>query len=381
MKKRAAVGMSGGTDSSVAAALLVEQGWEVIGLTAHMWKNGSRCCSLEDVARAQKVCAALGIRHYVVNAQDRFEEKVVNPFVSEYAAGRTPSPCIACNQFIKFGFLLDRAVQLDCAVLATGHYARIEERGGAFHLLRGADRTKDQSYFLHRLSQKQLAHVVFPLGGWTKEEVKKWSADHDLPVIPRGESQDLCFVEEGMYPEFVEARAPEVKKKGRVLDDKGNKLADHDGIHRFTVGQRGGTGVAVGERVYVSRIDAAKNEITLSPREGVMQSECLVQDAHWISGHFPENQTPQPTPACGHPSTGGELLKSPPLEGCRNGGVGHSVFTVQPRYGHRGAPATLKKINDTEFKVCFAEPQFALTPGQAAVVYDGDEVLGGGWIK
>ena len=381
MKKRAAVGMSGGTDSSVAAALLVEQGWEVIGLTAHMWKDGSRCCSIEDVARAQKVCAALGIRHYVVNAQDRFEEKVVNPFVSEYAAGRTPSPCIACNQFIKFGFLLDRAVQLDCDVLATGHYARIEERDGAFHLMRAVDRTKDQSYFLHRLSQKQLAHVAFPLGGWTKEEVKKWSADHNLPIVPRGESQDLCFVEEGMYPEFVEARAPEVKKKGRVLDDQGKQLAEHDGIHRFTVGQRGGTGVAVGERVYVSRIDADKNEIILSPREGVMQSECFVNGAQWISGHFPENKTPQPAPACGHPSKGGELLKSPPPEGCRNGGVGHSVFTVQPRYGHRGAAATIEKISDTEFKVCFAEPQFALTPGQAAVVYDGDAVLGGGWIK
>ncbi|MFA7368146.1 MAG: tRNA 2-thiouridine(34) synthase MnmA [Kiritimatiellales bacterium] len=347
MKKRAAVGMSGGTDSSVAAALLVGQGWEVIGLTAHMWKDGSRCCSLEDVTRARKVCAALGIRHYVVNAQDRFEEKVVKPFVSEYAAGRTPSPCIACNQFIKFGFLLDRAVQLDCAVLATGHYARLEERDGAFHLLRAADRTKDQSYFLHRLSQKQLARTVFPLGGWTKEEVKKWSAGHNLPIVPRGESQDLCFVEEGMYPEFVEARAPEVKKKGRVLDDHGKQLAEHDGIHRFTVGQRGGTGVAVGERVYVSRIDADKNEITLSPRDGVMQSECLVQDAHWISGEFP--------------------------------GIGN--ITVQPRYGHRGAPAVIEKISDTEFKVRFAEPQFALTPGQAAVVYDGDELLGGGWIK
>lgn len=338
--------MSGGTDSSVAAALLAGQGYEVIGLTAHMWKDGSRCCSLEDVARAQKVCAALGIRHYVVNAQNRFEEKVVKPFVGEYAAGRTPSPCIACNQFIKFGFLLDRAVQLDCAVLATGHYARIEERGGLFHLMRAVDRTKDQSYFLHRLSQKQLAHTVFPLGGWTKEEVKKWSAEHSLPVVPRGESQDLCFVEAGKYPEFVEARAPEVKKKGLVLDDKGNKLAEHDGVHRFTVGQRGGTGVAVGERVYVSRIDADKNEITLSPREGVMQSGCLVQDAHWISGKFPED---------------GNL-------------------TVQPRYGHRGAAAALEKISDTEFKVRFAEPQFALTPGQAAVVYDGDELLGGGWI-
>lgn len=347
MKERAAVGMSGGTDSSVAAALLVEQGYEVIGLTAHMWKEGSRCCSLEDVARAQKVCAALGIRHYVVNAQDRFTERVVEPFVEEYAAGRTPSPCISCNQFIKFGFLLDRAAQLDCRILATGHYARIEERGGIYHLLRAVDPKKDQTYFLSRLSQKQLAHIAFPLGDWTKEQVKKWSSDHNLPVVPRGESQDLCFVEAGKYAEFVESRVPEVKKKGKVLDEQGNELAEHDGIHRFTVGQRGGTGVAVGQRIYVRNIDAGKNEVTLAPRESLMQSECLVTGAHWILDEFPS--------------------------------IGK--LTVQPRYGSRGAPASIEKISDTGFKVRFDEPQFALTPGQAAVVYDGDEVLGGGWIE
>jgi tRNA-specific 2-thiouridylase len=356
MKKRAAVGMSGGTDSSVAAALLVEQGYEVIGLTAHMWKEGSRCCSLEDVTRAQKVCAALGIRHYVVNAQDRFEQHVVSPFVDEYVAGRTPSPCISCNQFIKFGFLLDRAAQLDCQFLATGHYAQIEERDGQYHLLRAADPKKDQSYFLHRLSQKQLAHIAFPLGGWTKDNVKKWSADHNLPIVPRGESQDLCFVEAGKYAEFVERRAPEVKKKGRVLDDEGNILAEHEGIHRFTVGQRGGTGVATGERAYVRSIDPDQNTITLSPREKVMQSECIVTDAHWISGEFPGEARPEGTRRADH-------------------------FFVQPRYGHRGAPATLEKISDSEFRVVFDEPQFALTPGQAAVVYSDTETLGGGWIQ
>jgi len=347
MSKRAAVGMSGGTDSSVAAALLVEQGYEVIGLTAHMWKEGSRCCSMEDVARAQKVCAALDIRHYVVNAQDRFEENVVSPFVDEYATGRTPSPCISCNQFIKFGFLLDRAVQLDCQVLATGHYAQIEERGGEYHLLRAEDLKKDQSYFLHRLSQKQLAHISFPLGGWNKEKVKQWSADHDLPIVPRGESQDLCFVEEGKYAEFVERRAPQVKKKGQVLDKDGNVLSEHEGIHRFTVGQRGGTGVATGERVYVRDINSEENTITLSPREDVMASGCVVT----MPTGFPGN-----SPAGGN-------------------------YSVQPRYGHGGASATIKKVSDTEFYVLFDEPQFALTPGQATVVYSDTEVLGGGWIK
>jgi tRNA-specific 2-thiouridylase len=272
---------------------------------------------------------------------------VVSPFVDGYAAGRTPSPCISCNQFIKFGFLLTRAAQLDCDILATGHYARSEERDGTFHLLRAVDPKKDQTYFLSRLSQKQLAHLAFPLGGWTKEEVKRWSNDHGLPIVPRGESQDLCFVEAGKYAEFVENRAPDVKKKGKVLDEQGNELAEHEGIHRFTVGQRGGTGVAVGQRIYVRNIDAEKNEVTLAPREGLMQSECLVTDAHWISGSFPMPGT---------------------------------SYTVQPRYGHSGAPAAIEKTGDAEFNVLFEEPQFALTPGQAAVVYSGDEVLGGGWI-
>jgi len=376
MKKRAAVGMSGGTESSVAAALLVEQGYEVIGLTAHMWKEGSRCCSLEDVTRAQKVCAALGIRHYVVNAQDRFEKHVVSPFVDEYAEGRTPSPCISCNQFIKFGFLLDRAAQLDCDILATGHYAQIEQQAGRFHLLRAADPKKDQSYFLHRLSQKQLAHIAFPLGGWTKPEVKKWSDDHNLPIVPRGESQDLCFVEAGKYAEFVEGRAPDVKKPGKIVDDAGNELGDHEGVHRFTVGQRGGTGVAVGERVYVSDINADENRITLSRRENVMQSECIVTDAHWIAGRFPN--------IVGHASrirervedTGSLDTEKPVLQDTDD-----PAFTVQPRYGHRGAPAAIEKISTTEFRVVFDDPQFALTPGQAAVVYDGRECLGGGWIR
>lgn len=383
MKNRAAVGMSGGTDSSVVAALLAEQGWEVIGLTAHMWKDGSRCCSIEDVTRAQKVCAALGIRHYVVNAQDRFEEHVVSPFAGEYAAGRTPSPCISCNQFIKFGFLLERAMQLDCQVLATGHYAKVDEREGSYHLMRAADPKKDQAYFLHRLSQKQLAHVRFPLGDWTKDEVKRWSDAHNLPVAPRGESQDLCFVEAGNYAEWVESRIPEIKKKGEVLDEKGVVLGEHGGIHRFTIGQRSGIGVATGERVYVSDIDAEANRITLAPRERVMQSECIVIDAHWVSGEFPHSDSAPPgllTPACALPSTGGDLELPPSQEGRRNGGEGARRFTVQSRYGHRGAPAMIEPIDAGTFRVRFDEPQFALTPGQAAVVFSATECLGGGWI-
>ena len=172
---RVAIGMSGGTDSSAAAAMLVDQGYEVIGLTAHMWKDGSRCCSLEDVERARKVCSFLGIRHYVVNAQEIFTDRIVDPFVRAYASGRTPSPCIQCNVFVKFGFLMDRALQLECDHLATGHYARVEERDGAYHLLCAADPRKDQSYFLHRLNQQQLGFILFPLPGRSKQQVRNYS--------------------------------------------------------------------------------------------------------------------------------------------------------------------------------------------------------------
>lgn len=346
--QRIAVGMSGGTDSSAVAAMLVERGAEVIGLTAHMWKEGSRCCSLEDVERARRVCAALDIRHYVVNAQERFEKQVVAPFVEEYVDGRTPSPCIVCNQFIKFGFLLERAMQLDCVALATGHYARIEEDRGAYHLLRAVDHSKDQSYFLHRLSQRQLAHARLPLGSMRKEEVRAWLAERNLPLIPRTESQDLCFVEAGRYAEFIETRAPCAVREGAVVDERGHELARHAGVHRFTVGQRGGTGVATGERVYVRRIDAERAEVELAPRERLLERRCRAIDAHWIAGREPE--------------------------------PGRRV-TIRPRSTHPGAAATIRPGADGTFAIEFDEPQFALTPGQAAVVFDGDEVLGGGWIR
>lgn len=346
--KKVAVGMSGGLDSSVAAALLVEQGFEVLGLTAHMWKEGSRCCSLEDVERARKICTFLDIRHYVVNAQRHFEQRVVEPFVSEYVKGRTPSPCILCNEFIKFGFLLDRARQLDCDFLATGHYARLEERDGVFHLTAPADRQKDQTYFLHRLTQRQLAHSLFPLGDFTKDEAREWAAQRNLPVTSRGESQDLCFVEDGQYPQFVENRTPHLPKKGDIVTPDGSKVGEHDGVHRFTIGQRGGHGVALGERAYVSRLDADANLVELSPREGLMHRRCRVTDINWISG------TPLP-------------------DGSR--------ITLKPRYRHRGAEAVLHRESDQIALIEFKEDEFALTPGQAAVFYAGDELLGGGWIS
>jgi tRNA-specific 2-thiouridylase len=345
---RVAIGMSGGTDSSAAAAMLADQGYEVIGLTAHMWKDGSRCCSLEDVERARKVCAHLDIRHYVVNAQEIFTDRIVDPFVREYAAGRTPSPCIYCNAFVKFGFLMDRARQLDCDHLATGHYARVEGRDGKYRLLCAADPLKDQSYFLHRLNQQQLGYILFPLAGMSKEEVKAYSDRRGLPVIPRGESQDLCFVEEGKLPDFVEQRDPSVSRPGDIRDRDGNVLGRHGGLHRFTVGQRGGLGIATGERMYVTRLDKENNVVEVAPRPGTMKSECTLADVHWISGKAP-----------------GQALH------CE----------VRPRYGSSGAFAAVRLQGDgSEARIIFDEPQFALTPGQAAVFYRDKEVLGGGWI-
>jgi tRNA-specific 2-thiouridylase len=340
--------MSGGTDSSAAAAMLVDQGYEVIGLTAHMWKDGSRCCSLEDVERARKVCTYLGIRHYVVNAQEIFTDKIVDPFVEAYSSGRTPSPCIYCNSFVKFGFLADRALQLDCDHLATGHYARVEEHDGKYHLLAARDPDKDQSYFLHRLSQKQLGFLLFPLADMPKPEVKAYSIERGLPIVPRGESQDLCFVEEGKLPDFVEQRDPSVIQRGEIRDQNGNVVGTHDGLHRFTVGQRGKLGIALGERMYVKRLDKENNVVEVAPRPGVMSSECTLSDVHWILGEAP----------------GTELS-------CE----------VRPRYRSNGACATVQVAADGKAVVAFDEPQFALTPGQAAVFYKDGEVLGGGWIE
>jgi tRNA-specific 2-thiouridylase len=346
-KGRVAIGMSGGTDSSAAAAMLVDQGYEVIGLTAHMWKDGSRCCSLEDVERARKVCTYLGIRHYVVNAQELFTEKIVDPFVEGYAAGRTPSPCIYCNSFIKFGFLVDRALQLNCDHLATGHYARVEEQDGKYHLLCAKDPKKDQSYFLHRLDQKQLGFILFPLADMPKPEVKAYSDKRGLPIIPRGESQDLCFIEEGKLPDFVEQRDPSVIQQGEIHDQHGNVVGTHEGLHHFTVGQRGKLGIALGERMYVKRLDKENNIVEIAPRPGVMETECTLTDIHWVSGNAP---------------------------------VGALHYEVRPRYRSTGSMATLTLVDEHNGSIVFEEPQFALTPGQAAVFYQGAEILGGGWI-
>jgi len=347
-RKRVAVAMSGGIDSSVAAAILVDQGLEVIGLTAHMWKENSRCCSEEDVKGAQKVAWFLGIRHYVLNASEVFSKNVVDPFVSEYMQGRTPSPCVVCNQMIKFGFLLARAMQFDCTALATGHYARVEQRGGFYRLLKAKDCARDQSYFLHRLSQRQLAHSIFPLGDWIKKkDVVAYTRNRSLPITPRKESRDLCFVPDGEYGQFVEGRVPEAKKKGRITDTNGRDIGTHEGIHRYTVGQRSGLGVSCSVPLYVTHLDAQENVVEVGKREEAFAQTCFLEDVSWIAGRPPEN---------------------------------NRLYDLRIRYQHDGVPARIHHVGDSCVRVDFLAPQFAVTPGQAAVFYDGDEVLGGGWI-
>ena len=305
MSERVVVAMSGGVDSSVAAALLVEQGFEVIGVTLRLVGDGSRCCSLDDAEDARRVAENLGIRFYVADHADAFRREVMEPFADAYLAGRTPIPCVGCNQRFKFRHLLERARALGAVAVATGHYARIERdpASGTLSLLRGIDARKDQSYFLFDLRPEQLAQIRFPVGALGKDEVRARARALGLGTADKPESQELCFVPDGDTAAAVERLRPgRAPGAGEVVDETGRVVGRHEGIHRFTVGQRRGLAIALGERVYVKSIDAARNRVTIAP---------------------------------------GDAL---------------------------GA------------RVVFDEPVSAVTPGQAAVFYDGDAVLGGGWI-
>ena len=348
--RRIAVAMSGGVDSSVAAALLVDHGHDAVGLTARMWKEGSRCCSLEDVERARAVCDFLGIRHVVINALDVFSRCVAERFAAEYVRGRTPSPCVVCNQVVKFGVLLTRAIQFGCEAMATGHYARLETRADGVHLLKARDRTRDQTYFLHRLSQRQLSHAMFPIGDMIKAtDIVPYTEQRGLPLAPRPESRDICFAPPGRHHEVVEQFFPAVARPGPLVDDTGRRIGTHEGIHRYTVGQRRGLGVS-GERepVFVKAVRPDTNTVVVSGRSDMLSQRCVVEDLRWVAGQ---------APPAGRP------------------------YDVRIRYRHEGAAARFAVRPDGRLDIVFDEPQFAVAPGQAAVLYDGDEVLGGGWIS
>ncbi|MCO6400641.1 MAG: tRNA 2-thiouridine(34) synthase MnmA [Verrucomicrobia bacterium] len=345
--RRVAVGMSGGIDSSVAAVLLVEQGWEVIGFTLHMVKEGSRCCSLEDVLRARKVCDRLGIRHYTLNVVDSFEQKIIRPFAEAYAAGKTPNPCVFCNREFKFGEMLARARALGCTHLATGHYVRLEQTPKGALLRRGHDPAKDQSYFLHRLTQDQLQSCIFPIGDLVKAEVRRIAAEKNVPTAGMRETNDLCFITAAGPAPLIEKYHPHIRQPGPIVDESGKRLGTHDGLHHFTVGQRGGIRIAAPHRLYVSEIRPETNTIVIGKREAAMSESCKLLDVYWQAGH-------------------------PPPKGAK--------ITARLRYQHPGVETTLILDDSGNGRAIFAEPQFAVTPGQAAVFYEGDLLLGGAWI-
>ena len=347
---RVVVAMSGGVDSSAAAALLKEQGHEVIGITLRVYayekqKKCGSCCSPEDIDDARHVADTLGIPFYVADVEGLFKDRVIQPFVRSYLEGRTPIPCVACNQDVKFGFLLERARSLG-AKLATGHYARIEPSAdGSLELWRARDDAKDQSYFLFTLGQRELRDLVFPLGGLTKAEARAVAERHRLPTAQKPESMEICFVPDGDYKTFVEKVAGP-QEGGAIVDRAGAVLGEHAGVHGFTVGQRRGLGVASPQPLYVQRIDAGARAVVVGPKEEARRERFHLAQPHWVSGEAP---------------------------------MGRAV-KVRIRHRHAGADGRLGTDARGFLEVQLDEAAQAVTPGQAAVVYDGERVLGGGWI-
>ena len=352
---RIVAAMSGGVDSSVAAALLAEEGHEVIGLSMQLYdqREGGQqfgsCCTLDDLHDARRVAATLGIPHYIVNFERQFDEQVVSRFVREYTAARTPIPCVRCNSDLKFTTLLERAHGLDAPAVATGHYARVERSAdGTYRLARGVDASKDQSYFLFGLTQAQLACARFPLGARRKPEVRAYAEARSLPVAHKPDSHEICFVPDGDYAAFVARRAPDAVRPGRIVDSAGRTLGRHAGVHRFTVGQRRGLGISGPAPLYVTALDAASGRVTVGPREALERSTLRAGAVNWIAGRAP----------------------SAPLR-----------VAAQIRHRHAAAPAQVSVLDDGAAHVEFDDPQPAITPGQAVVFYDGATVLGGGWIE
>jgi tRNA-specific 2-thiouridylase len=362
-----AVAMSGGVDSSAVAALLQQQGRAVVGLTMQLWNQRRlpelqgdgpaqhRCCSLDDVYDAKAVAQHLNFPHYVVNFEEQFEARVVRPFVDQYLAGRTPIACTNCNTDVKFEPLLRMARQIGAERLATGHYARIRRHDatGRWELLRARDETKDQTYFLWGLSQEQLSRSDFPLGELTKEEVRELARRASLPVADKPESMELCFVPTGNYVQFIQAYSQErgislQNAEGEIVNETGDVVGRHNGVHNFTIGQRKGLGFAAGKPLYVLSIDPEKNRVVVGEDDALRTTTFEIEDVNWVS--------------CEEPSA--------PLRAL-----------VKIRHKHEPSRASVEALAANRARITFDAPQRAITPGQAAVFYDGAIVLGGGWIR
>jgi tRNA-specific 2-thiouridylase len=356
MPARVVLAMSGGVDSSVAAYLLKQKGYDVVGLFMRTGAHGEAsdavpahkkgCCSALDAGDARRVADRLDIPFYALDFEQDFEE-IIDYFADEYLAGRTPNPCVVCNNKLKFGKLWSYGKQLEADYIATGHYARIVTRDGRVELHRSVDPDKDQSYVLFGLPQEILPRLLFPIGGYRKEEIRSLARDAGLAVAEKPDSVEICFVPDGDHASLIRRRRPESSTAGHIVDTKGAVLAEHAGIEKFTIGQRKGLGFAAGERRYVLRIIPSDNAVVVGEREELLASRLSASRVNWLVDKPTEPQ------AC----------------------------TAKIRYRHSAAPATVLALAEGGAEVVFSEPQSAITPGQAVVFYEGDQVLGGGWIE
>ena len=350
---KVAVAMSGGVDSSVAAALLKEQGYDVIGMMLRLWsepgkEESNRCCTPDSMAQARRVAARLDIPFYVVDAKDVFHETVVQYFLDGYARGETPNPCLICNRQIRWTFLLDHALALGADFMATGHYVRKQTTNNIHYLLRAVDRNKDQSYVLHVLNQEKLARALFPIGDYPKPEIRAIAERHGLPTASRKDSQDLCFLAGEDYRNFLQRNAAEMLKPGEIVTREGRSLGAHTGLANYTIGQRKGLGVASTVPLYVLGKNALSNTLLVGTREELGSRELTARDVNWVSGHGPQ-----------------EPFRA----------------EVKIRYTAKEAWAQVTPVEGRQVRVRFEAPQRDITAGQAAVFYQGDLLLGGGIIE